>query len=86
MLSEPVAEETSMGEAMMTKQIDARGLSCPQPVILVTRAVEEGNTDLEILVDNEVAKENVLRLTARRGLKAETHRAGPDIVIRTVKV
>jgi TusA-related sulfurtransferase len=74
-----------MEEDMMTRQIDARGLSCPQPVILLTRAVEEGNTDLEILVDNEVSKENVLRMAARRGLKAETNREGPDIVIRTVK-
>lgn len=72
-------------EAMMTKRIDARGLSCPQPVLLVTRAVEEGDTDLEILVDNEVSKENVLRLAARRGLKAESQAAGADIVIRTKK-
>lgn len=69
----------------MTKRIDARGLSCPQPVLLVTRALEEGDTDLEILVDNEVSKENVLRLVARRGLKANTEPAGTDIVIRTEK-
>lgn len=40
---------------MNTKQIDARGLSCPQPVVLVDRALADGNADLEILVDNEVA-------------------------------
>lgn len=69
----------------MTRRIDARGLSCPQPVLLTTRALEEGDTDLEILVDNEVSRENVLRLAARRGLKAEAQAAGADIVIRTAK-
>lgn len=71
---------------MATKQIDTRELSCPQPVVLVDRAVKDGNTDLKILVDNEVARENIMRLTARRGLKTDVRREGADIVIRTAKV
>jgi len=70
---------------MTTKRIDARGLSCPQPVVLVDRAVADGNTDLEIIVDNEVARENVTRLATRRGLKTEARQEGADIVIRTAK-
>ncbi len=70
---------------MSTKQIDARGLSCPQPVVLVDRAVKDGNTDLEILVDNEVVRENVMRLAARRGLQTDVRQEGADIVIRTAK-
>jgi len=70
---------------MTTKRIDARGLSCPQPVVLVDRAVHEGNTDLEILVDNEVSRENVLRMADRRGLKTDVRQEGPDIVIRAKK-
>jgi tRNA 2-thiouridine synthesizing protein A len=70
---------------MATKRIDARGLSCPQPVILVSRSIEEGNTELEILVDSEVSKENVLRVVTRKGLKAEVKQEGPDSVIRTTK-
>lgn len=71
---------------MATKRIDARGLSCPQPVVLVDKAIAAGSTDLEVLVDNEVAKENVLRLAARRGLKAEVRRDGNDIVIATTRI
>jgi len=71
---------------MTTKRIDARGLSCPQPVVLVNRSVAEGNTDLEIIVDNEVARENVTRIITKRGLKADARQEGTDIVIRTVKV
>lgn len=66
---------------MSTKQVDARGLSCPQPVVLVDRAIADGNTDLEILVDNEVARENVSRLLSRRGLKADIRQDGSDIII-----
>jgi tRNA 2-thiouridine synthesizing protein A len=70
---------------MSTKQIDVRGLSCPQPVVLVDRALADGNADLEILVDNEVARENVSRLINRRGLKADVSQNGSDIIIRTAK-
>jgi len=70
---------------MTTKRIDARGLSCPQPVVLVDKAIAGGNTDLEILVDNEVARENVSRLTLKRGLKTDAQQEGTDIVIRATK-
>ena len=70
---------------MTTKRIDARGLSCPQPVVLVNRAIAEGNTDLEIIVDNEVSRENVTRLATKRGLKTDEREEGTDIVIRTAK-
>lgn len=70
---------------MAKKRIDARGLSCPQPVVLVDKAVANGDTVLEILVDNEVARENVSRLAARRGLKTDIRLDGTDIVITTAK-
>jgi TusA-related sulfurtransferase len=70
---------------MSTKRIDARGLSCPQPVVLVNKAVAEGNTDLEIIVDNEVSRENVTRLATKRGLKTDARQEGTDIVICTEK-
>ena len=47
----------------MSKVVDARGLNCPQPVILTKRVMEQ-NADEEIvtLVDNVTAVENVSRL------------------------
>ncbi|MFZ5353930.1 MAG: sulfurtransferase-like selenium metabolism protein YedF [Bacillota bacterium] len=47
------------------KEIDARGLSCPQPVILIKKALEE-ITEGEVIaiVDNTTARENVSRLAA----------------------
>lgn len=66
---------------MSATRVDARGLSCPQPVVLTNKAIEAGADNLEVLVDNEVSKENVLRLAKRRRLWASLRQEGPDIVI-----
>lgn len=45
------------------KEIDGRGLQCPQPVILTKKTLEESNdSEIVVIVDNEVAKENIKRL------------------------
>lgn len=43
------------------KTVDARGLSCPEPVIQTKNAMVSGEAAYEVLVDNVVAKENVSR-------------------------
>jgi selenium metabolism protein YedF len=46
----------------MIKTLDARGLSCPAPVLMAKEAVEKDQVKMvEILVDNEAARENVTR-------------------------
>ncbi len=47
--------------------VDARGLLCPEPVVLTQRAVKDGPKELTVLVDAEAAKENVTRFAASRG-------------------
>lgn len=52
----------------MLEKVDARGLSCPQPVFMVLskmRTMRAG--ELEVLVDNEVSKENVSRAALSEG-------------------
>ena len=70
---------------MSIKRIDARGLSCPQPVLLAQKAIEEGQLSFEVIVDNETAKENILRLLKKSGLSAETKNEGKDILISIAK-
>jgi selenium metabolism protein YedF len=48
------------------KTIDARGLSCPKPVVKTKKALEE-NDEIEVLVDNEVAAQNVKKLGIKMG-------------------
>lgn len=54
-------------------KIDARGLSCPQPVILTQDAIESGEKKIRVQVDNEAAVENVSRLAEKRGYRTEVN-------------
>lgn len=49
------------------KVVDARGLSCPQPVILTKKALDEGHNDLEVLVDTVTSRLNVERFAKSKG-------------------
>ena len=60
----------------MVKTIDARGLSCPQPVILARKAIAESSFPLEVLVDTVTARENVRRAAEKAGLKVQVVEAG----------
>ena len=52
----------------MAEKVDARGLSCPQPVLMVLSKMRDMKTgELEVLVDNEVSKENVSRAASKEG-------------------
>lgn len=52
--------------------IDARGYSCPVPVVMVQKEIKANRPDtLEILVDNAVALQNILRLAGNNGYTAE---------------
>lgn len=54
------------------KEIDARGLVCPQPVILTKKALEEiSEGEVVAIVDNITAKENVSRLAANLNYEYE---------------
>lgn len=60
------------------KTVDARGLSCPQPVILARRAIEEGHFPITVLVDTVTSRENVRRAAERAGLKVQVEAVGDD--------
>jgi tRNA 2-thiouridine synthesizing protein A len=52
----------------MAQKVDARGFSCPQPVLMVTQAMDQaGAGELEVLVDNEASRENVGRAAQGKG-------------------
>ena len=47
--------------------VDARGLVCPKPVILTKQAIDSGEKEIEVLVDNDVSFQNVKRFLKSRG-------------------
>lgn len=54
------------------REIDLRGLKCPEPVIRTKKALEDLDDDIIVsIVDNVTAKENVIRLVSNLNLKYE---------------
>ena len=52
----------------MTQIVDARGLSCPQPVLMTMEEIKKtGKGEIEILVDTDTSKENVTRAATTKG-------------------
>lgn len=60
------------------KTFDARGLSCPQPVLVSKKAMESNIRGFSIVVDNDTAKENVKRFMENNGYRVEIKNFGGD--------
>lgn len=59
--------------------VDARGLSCPMPVVLVQNAVKKGNpSELEVLLDAECSVENVTRYAVNQGYTVTREENGDE--------
>ncbi|MDY9921828.1 MAG: sulfurtransferase TusA family protein [Synergistota bacterium] len=53
---------------METKTVDARGLSCPQPVVETKKVLDKlSGGRVEVLVDTVTSRENVLRFGRNAG-------------------
>lgn len=50
-------------------QIDARGVSCPQPVLMTKKALESNPEGIDVVVDNMTARGNVERFMKNAGYK-----------------
>lgn len=66
--------------------IDARGLSCPMPVVMTQRAIQKNSpASLEVLVDAQVAVENITRYAQSQGYKTAVETQGPDLKLTLTK-
>ncbi|NLV29750.1 MAG: sulfurtransferase-like selenium metabolism protein YedF [Acidobacteria bacterium] len=54
----------------MSRVIDARGLACPQPVLLTKKAIAEENR-VTAIVDGETARQNVTRMAEKQGCRVQ---------------
>ena len=60
------------------QNIDARGLSCPQPAMLARQAIQKaGKGKINVMVDTETAHQNITRLAENAGWSV-TIKAQPD--------
>lgn len=69
----------------MSVQIDARGLSCPQPVILSKQAILAGQFPIDVLVDSVTSRENVRRMAEKAGCKVRIEEVGSEFKMELMK-
>ena len=67
--------------------VDARGYSCPIPVLMVKKALDEGNDPavLEVLLDEDCAVGNVTRLAQNRGYQVSVEELGSEFKLQLKK-
>ena len=53
-------------------QVDTRGRSCPEPVMMTKKVLDQGvNEDIEIISDSQTALENISRYVKNAGYEIE---------------
>ena len=64
--------------------VDARGYSCPEPLIMTRAAIAKG-LPLVVLVDNMTAVNNITRFATNADYKIEHKTVGDDFEITITK-
>ncbi|HZJ90366.1 MAG: preprotein translocase subunit TatB [Clostridiaceae bacterium] len=67
------------------KTVDARGLSCPEPVFLAKKAMDAGEYPFAVLVDDSTPLENIKRFANQNKQTIEVDEAGGEYTITFVK-
>jgi selenium metabolism protein YedF len=65
------------------KIIDARGETCPVPVIMMKKALKEGaKENIKEIVDNELSSQNLEKMLTEMGLKFTSYQEKGDFVVQ----
>ena len=66
----------------MPKEINARGLACPAPVLQTRQAIDKDKlNEIKVIVDNEAALENVTRFLQSQNFEVSSEKSGNDFHI-----
>ena len=70
----------------MKKTVDARGLACPEPVIMTKKALDSHEvTEVLTIVDNKAALENISRMVKTLNLESMIEEQDGSFYINIVK-
>lgn len=69
----------------MANMIDARGLSCPMPVLMVQKAMKSNESEYDVLVDSITPCENVRRFAESQGFNVEVTESGGEFRLKLTK-
>ena len=69
----------------MSEQVDARGLSCPQPVVVTRNKMNQiGKGTIEVLVDTATPRDNIERMATNQHWQVEVkEKEGEFLLILT---
>lgn len=67
------------------KQLDARGLSCPEPIVMIRKAMMSKENRYEIVVDNPTSRENVTRYAEHQGYTVTVSQNGGEYTLTIQK-
>lgn len=67
------------------KELDARGLSCPEPVVMIRKAMTSEENAYHMVVDNVTAKENVTRYAQHQGYQVSVQEADGEYCLSITK-
>ncbi len=66
--------------------VDARGRSCPEPVIMTKKALElHAGREHRVLVDSMVAVENIKRYAVNQGYSVKVEEQQQDFILHIKK-
>ena len=67
----------------MRKEIDARGLACPEPVVLARKALAECG-EITVIVNDDTARDNVRRMAEGMGFTVTLDSHGADTSLHII--
>ncbi|KIH76546.1 TusA-related sulfurtransferase [Geoalkalibacter ferrihydriticus] len=65
---------------MAKKIVDARGLSCPQPVVLVLQALSESQEPFDVIMDAGASCDNIRRTLESKKITFDIREENGDTV------
>ena len=69
----------------MNYQIDARKKTCPIPVVMAKKEVDNGKENFSVIVDNQTAVENLKRFGSNSGYETTVKEAGADFEVNFIR-
>lgn len=65
--------------------VDARGLSCPMPVLMTQKAMKSGESYYEVMVDAVTPCENVRRFAESQGYQVAVEETDGEYLLKITK-
>ena len=66
-------------------RIDTSGTSCPQPVLMTKQSLNDNTEAIEVIVDNNTAKTNVMKFLTSKGFSVSIVEGNENYTIKAEK-